>query len=91
MEEPPDAPDARRPRDVLEHAVAASHAVDRVDENRPNGGKDNDETVCGDAKWAEEQDRERDERDGRNRAQELDHDGGGVEQRPRAADQETHA
>ena len=73
----------------MKHAVGAANAVDRVDENRPDGREGHDETVRG-VPRPKKQDRQRDERDGRNRAQELDHDDG-VEQRAGAADQKPTA
>ena len=52
----------RRPGDVVKHAVHAAHAVERVDEDRPDCGVRHHETNCGDAE-PEEEDREWDERD----------------------------
>ena len=86
----PHAPDAGRSRDVVQEAVGAADAVDRVDEDRPDGGEGDHEAAHRRVE-AEEQDRELDERDGRDRPQELDHDRRGVQQRPRGADRDAPA
>ena len=71
---------------VVQEAVGAANAVDRVDENRPEGGEGHDVAVHRGAQ-AEQHERERDQRDGRDRPQELDHDRRGVAKRAGRADE----
>ena len=71
--ESPDGADARRPRDVVQNAVDATGSVERVQEDRPQGGVGDDPAPHRRSE-AEEEDGERDQRDRGDRSQELDQD-----------------
>ena len=69
----------------MQDAVRAAHAVEGVDEDRPDGGV-GDDVPPHLGSGSEEEERERDERDSRNRPEELEDDEGRVEQQARASD-----
>jgi hypothetical protein len=71
----------------MQNAVDATGAVERVQEDRPQGGI-RDDPAPHRRSEAEEEDRERDQRDRRDRSQELDQDERGIDEHAEAADQD---
>jgi hypothetical protein len=71
----------------VQNGVDATGAVERVQEDGPQGGVGDDPAPHRRSE-AEEEDRERDQRDRGDRSQELDHDGRRIEERAEAADQD---
>ena len=69
---PAGSSDAGRPRDVVEHPIAPTYAVQRVDEDRPDRGVRDEEADL--RVRVRRRVRPGDERDRGDRAQELDHD-----------------
>ena len=66
------APDAERARGLELQRVEVAGAVDRLDQQRP-GRRERDQEDLALQAGAVDEDRQRDQRDGRDRAQELDH------------------
>ena len=84
--DPAGSSDAGRPRDVVEQPIAPTNAVERVDQDRPDCGVRDDEADRRSPE-SEEQKGQGDEHDGRDRAQELDHDEGRIAERAGAPDE----
>ena len=71
-QDPVRPPDPERARRLELQRIEVAGAVDRLDQQRPRG-RERDQEDLALQPGAVDQDRERDQRDGRHRAQELDH------------------
>jgi hypothetical protein len=78
-------PKAERAQRVLGQRVDVAKSVDRVEQHRPDGSKDDQRDVHLQAR-AEHEGSERDQRDRRDRPQELDDDAGGAAHAGHAAE-----